>query len=182
MAHGPKCANNPWTSGSGANAAQDEAEAAYGIEWVLPSPPAYHTYAELPVIRPTPQLASGLASLLFIFFYFMRIILLLLAFFTSKLERIEYFGFGTKKKRRRSASGLVWSGLAADGRAARSATIRFALRFFCVLRLPRFLPRADSVREGKAMPEEEARIAMEFNFMYLFASAAEAWTSVPLVS
>lgn len=52
QAHGPKCANNPWTS-------EDSQDVSYGIEWVLPSPPAYHTFGDqIPVIRPTPQLAS----------------------------------------------------------------------------------------------------------------------------
>lgn len=44
LANSPKCANNPWS---------DE-ETAYGLEWMLPSPPAYHTFGDmLPVIRPT---------------------------------------------------------------------------------------------------------------------------------
>ena len=45
LAHGPKCANNPWTSA-------ENQDVAYGIEWVLPSPPAFHTYGDqVPVIR-----------------------------------------------------------------------------------------------------------------------------------
>ncbi len=52
LAHGPKCANNPWTT-------EDKQDVAYGIEWCLPSPPAYHTYGDqIPVIRPTPQQTS----------------------------------------------------------------------------------------------------------------------------
>lgn len=47
LAHGPKCANNPWS---------DQQDVVTGsLEWALPSPPAYHTFGDqLPVIRPTP--------------------------------------------------------------------------------------------------------------------------------
>nr|ASY96065.1 cytochrome c oxidase subunit 1 [Tetradesmus obliquus] len=49
LAYGPKCANNPWSD--------QQDSTAGGIEFVLPSPPAYHTFGDqLPVIRPTPQL------------------------------------------------------------------------------------------------------------------------------
>ena len=48
LAEGPKCANNPW-------AENQEADVSGGLEWMLPSPPAYHTFGDmLPVIRPTP--------------------------------------------------------------------------------------------------------------------------------
>jgi cytochrome c oxidase subunit 1 len=52
LAYGPKCADNPWTT--------DEKQGIRsGLEWVLPSPPAFHTFGDqLPVIRPTPQLVS----------------------------------------------------------------------------------------------------------------------------
>lgn len=44
FANSPKVANNPWS---------DE-ETSFGLEWMLPSPPAYHTFGDqLPVIRPT---------------------------------------------------------------------------------------------------------------------------------
>lgn len=46
LAEGPKPANNPWT---------EDSEVSGGLEWMLPSPPAYHTFGDmLPVIRPTP--------------------------------------------------------------------------------------------------------------------------------
>ena len=49
LAYGPKCANNPWT--------ENQDSTAGGLEWVLPSPPAFHTFGDsLPVIRPTPQI------------------------------------------------------------------------------------------------------------------------------
>jgi cytochrome c oxidase subunit 1 len=48
LANGPKCANNPWAD-------MEDAEVSGGLEWMLPSPPAYHTFGDmLPVIRPTP--------------------------------------------------------------------------------------------------------------------------------
>lgn len=48
LAEGPKCAHNPWVEG-------EDAEVSGGLEWLLPSPPAFHTYGDmLPVIRPTP--------------------------------------------------------------------------------------------------------------------------------
>lgn len=51
LQNSPKCAQNPWTG---------EDTSAFGIEWVLPSPPAFHTYGDmLPVIRPTPQLQAA---------------------------------------------------------------------------------------------------------------------------
>lgn len=49
LANSGPCANNPWS----------EEETAGGLEWVLPSPPAYHTFGDqLPVIRPTYELAA----------------------------------------------------------------------------------------------------------------------------
>ena len=49
LAYGPKCANNPWT--------ENQDSTAGGLEWVLTSPPAFHTFGDsLPVIRPTPQI------------------------------------------------------------------------------------------------------------------------------
>jgi hypothetical protein len=49
LAYGPKARNNPWR-------ASDEQDTRPGIEWALPSPPAFHTFGDsLPVIRPTPQ-------------------------------------------------------------------------------------------------------------------------------
>ena len=53
LAHGPKCANNPWS---------DQQDVVTGsLEWALPSPPAYHTFGDqLPVIRPTPLQVSHL--------------------------------------------------------------------------------------------------------------------------
>lgn len=51
LAHGPACSANPWS----------EKETTTGtLEWVLPSPPAFHTFGDsLPVIRPTAKLASN---------------------------------------------------------------------------------------------------------------------------
>lgn len=53
LAEGGRCAPNPWV---------DDADSTSNtIEWQLPSPPAYHTYGDqLPVIRPTPTIASFL--------------------------------------------------------------------------------------------------------------------------
>lgn len=49
FAYGPKCLNNPWTT-------EQNQDTRNGQEWVLPSPPAFHTFGDqLPVIRPTPQ-------------------------------------------------------------------------------------------------------------------------------
>jgi heme/copper-type cytochrome/quinol oxidase subunit 1 len=60
LAHGPKCANNPWTS-------SDKQDIASGLEWILPSPPAYHTFGDqLPVIRPTPMIVSNFLLFLFL--------------------------------------------------------------------------------------------------------------------
>jgi hypothetical protein len=43
LAYGPKCANNPWSD-------QQDATAG-GIEWIIASPPAYHTFGDqLPVM------------------------------------------------------------------------------------------------------------------------------------
>jgi heme/copper-type cytochrome/quinol oxidase subunit 1 len=48
LAYGPKCADNPWTT-------NDKQGIRGRIEFVLPSPPAWHTFGDsLPVIRPTP--------------------------------------------------------------------------------------------------------------------------------
>lgn len=45
---GPKCRPNPWRPDS-------DRGVRGGIEWVQPSPPAFHTFGDsLPVIRPTP--------------------------------------------------------------------------------------------------------------------------------
>lgn len=52
LAFGPKANNNPWR-------AADKQDVRSGQEWILPSPPAFHTFGDsLPVIRPTPSLAS----------------------------------------------------------------------------------------------------------------------------
>jgi hypothetical protein len=56
-----------------------------------------------------------------------------------------------------------------------------AILFWLRNRLPCL--RAAEAREARQGQKRGAQNrAMEFNFMYLFASAAEAWTSVPLVS
>jgi heme/copper-type cytochrome/quinol oxidase subunit 1 len=39
LAFGPKAADNPWTTEEGQGTAG-------GIEWVLPSPPAFHTFGD----------------------------------------------------------------------------------------------------------------------------------------
>lgn len=44
------CPSNPWASVS------DKAPTSFTLEWVLPSPPAFHTFHQLPVIRATPAL------------------------------------------------------------------------------------------------------------------------------
>lgn len=50
LANSDRCQNNPWTN---------EETSSGALEWVLPSPPAFHTYGDqLPVIRPTYQLAA----------------------------------------------------------------------------------------------------------------------------
>nr|AWV56928.1 cytochrome c oxidase subunit 1 [Lacunastrum gracillimum] len=50
LANSGRCLNNPWTN---------EEHCSGLIEWVLPSPPAFHTFQDqLPVIRPTYQLAA----------------------------------------------------------------------------------------------------------------------------
>lgn len=62
LAEGPKCANNPWAEGQ-------DAEVSGGLEWMLPSPPAYHTFGDmLPVIRTTP--VTGTITHSFSFFIF----------------------------------------------------------------------------------------------------------------
>lgn len=52
LAYGPECKNNPWT----------EKETTAGtLEWMLPSPPAFHTFGDqLPVIRPTARLSASI--------------------------------------------------------------------------------------------------------------------------
>ena len=56
LAHGPKCRNNRWR-------ADDAQDTRGGLEWVLPSPPAFHTFGDsLPVIRPTPAQGSALTT------------------------------------------------------------------------------------------------------------------------
>lgn len=51
LAYGPKRNANPFSD--------EDSGVRSGIEWVLPSPPAWHTFGDsLPVIRPTPALAS----------------------------------------------------------------------------------------------------------------------------
>lgn len=53
LAYGPKCADNPWTTDDKQGITRG------GLEWVLPSPPAFHTFGDqIPVIRPTPQQVS----------------------------------------------------------------------------------------------------------------------------
>jgi cytochrome c oxidase subunit 1 len=53
LAEGPKCANNPWVEDT------QQSETSGGLEWMLPSPPAYHTFGDMiPVIRPTPVSVS----------------------------------------------------------------------------------------------------------------------------
>lgn len=50
LANSGKCQNNPWTN---------EETSSGALEWMLPSPPQYHTFGDqLPVIRPTYQLAA----------------------------------------------------------------------------------------------------------------------------
>jgi len=52
LAEGPKAANNPW-------AQEGDAEVSGGIEWQLPSPPAFHTFGDqLPIIRVSPAVVS----------------------------------------------------------------------------------------------------------------------------
>lgn len=65
LRYGPKRAANPWRS-------DREQGVSGGIEWVLPSPPAFHTYGDcLPVIRPTPSLVSNNQLIyLYLFVYF----------------------------------------------------------------------------------------------------------------
>jgi len=49
LAEGPKCTANPWT---------EKEETVGTLEWLLPSPPAFHTFGDqMPIIRPTPQIA-----------------------------------------------------------------------------------------------------------------------------
>ena len=61
LAEGPKCEANPWAEGQ-------EAETSGGLEWMLPSPPAYHTFGDmLPVIRPT--FSTGTLSHSIFFFH-----------------------------------------------------------------------------------------------------------------
>jgi heme/copper-type cytochrome/quinol oxidase subunit 1 len=53
LANSGPCANNPWVEESSSTSTSN------GLEWVLPSPPAFHTYGDqLPVIRPSYQLAA----------------------------------------------------------------------------------------------------------------------------
>ena len=61
LAEGPKCANNPWVE-------SEESEVSGGLEWMLPSPPAFHTFGDmLPVIRPTP-LSQGQGTIVHSFY------------------------------------------------------------------------------------------------------------------
>lgn len=56
LANGKKAANNPWIN-------ENDPETSGGLEWMLPSPPAFHTFGDqLPVIRPTPQAAVAASS------------------------------------------------------------------------------------------------------------------------
>lgn len=58
LAFGPSVGPNPWS----------KEETASTLEWLLPSPPAFHTFGDqVPVIRPTAQLAASF------FFYFCSI-------------------------------------------------------------------------------------------------------------
>jgi cytochrome c oxidase subunit 1 len=72
LAEGPKCANNPWAEG-------DEAEVSGGLEWMLPSPPAFHTFGDmLPVIRPTPVAGNLTHSWIQLFLFIIQFIIQLL--------------------------------------------------------------------------------------------------------
>lgn len=54
LAFGAPCDENPWSDSENVN---DDGVAS--LEWVLPSPPAFHTFGdEMPVLRPTPLLVS----------------------------------------------------------------------------------------------------------------------------
>lgn len=49
LAHGPAVKENPWST---------EQETAGTLEWLLPSPPAFHTFGDqMPLIRVTPRLS-----------------------------------------------------------------------------------------------------------------------------
>jgi cytochrome c oxidase subunit 1 len=46
LTNSTKTAANPWSS---------KQSTSYTLEWVLPSPPAFHTFVQTPVIRETPS-------------------------------------------------------------------------------------------------------------------------------
>jgi len=48
FAYSAKVQNNPWQTADG------EKLPIYTLEWLLPSPPTFHTFTQPPVIRPTP--------------------------------------------------------------------------------------------------------------------------------
>jgi len=50
FANSLKVQNNPWQT------ADDDNQPIYTLEWMLQSPPPFHTFAQPPVIRPTPLL------------------------------------------------------------------------------------------------------------------------------
>jgi len=50
FATSPKVQNNPWQTVDG------DAQPVYTLEWLLQSPPSFHTFAQPPVVRPTPLL------------------------------------------------------------------------------------------------------------------------------
>lgn len=83
LAEGPKCANNPWAEG-------EEAAVSGGLEWMLPSPPAYHTFGDmLPVIRPTP-VAGTLTHSFIIFFSFLYKVSVDYLLLTASLKKNDY--------------------------------------------------------------------------------------------
>lgn len=51
LAYGPECKNNPWA---------EKETTTRTLEWLLPSPPAFHTFGDqMPVIRPTARLSMS---------------------------------------------------------------------------------------------------------------------------
>jgi len=54
LAKSEPVSNNPWASVD-----PTETRTSYQIEWLLPSPPAYHTYEQMPVIRETVGLPGA---------------------------------------------------------------------------------------------------------------------------
>lgn len=68
LAEGPKSADNPWQVTNENESAVGQKVSSLltpvdGLEWQLPSPPAYHTFGDaLPVIRETPMSGSVMHS------------------------------------------------------------------------------------------------------------------------